>query len=298
MIKNNVVVLLAAYNGAKTIAQQLDSILHQDNVNVHIACSVDLSSDNSFDICLDYAERYHNVTLLPYGERFGGAGKNFYRLVRDIDFDKFDYVAFSDQDDFWPKEKLSKAVDALQHFDCYSSNVTAFWEDGREVLIDKAQPQLRWDFLFEAAGPGCTYVFKREVAIGFKAWLLERYQKVGGDIALHDWLLYAFARSRGYSWFIDPEPMMYYRQHANNQVGTNNSFAAAIKRIKLINDKWYRNQIIKISEHLELQSTAVFRFGLNNGYMGSLYLLLRVGKLRRRLRDRLALGVVLLFNIF
>ena len=165
-------------------------------------------------------------------------------------------------------------------------------------MIDKAQPQREWDYLFEAAGPGCTYVFKREVAIEFKAWLLERYRKVGGDIALHDWLLYAFARSRGYSWFIDPEPMMYYRQHANNQVGTNNSFAAAIKRIKLIKGKWYRNQVIKIAENLELQSTAVFRFGLDNGYVGNLYLLWHVGKLRRRLRDRLALGVVLLFNIF
>ncbi|BBU03924.1 hypothetical protein WP9W18E04_12630 [Aeromonas veronii] len=43
---------------------------------------------------------------------------------------------------------------------------------------------------------------------------------------------------------------MYYRQRANNQVGTNNSFAAAIKRIKLIKDEWYRNQLIKIAEHL------------------------------------------------
>ncbi|MGL5487584.1 MAG: glycosyltransferase, partial [Shewanella sp.] len=260
--------------------------------------SVDLSDDDTFFICSDYARKYNNVKLLSYGDRFGGAGKNFYRLLKDVDLSNYDYISFSDQDDIWPENKLAKAVEILHQYDCYSANVTAFWENGRDVLIDKAQPQREWDYLFEAAGPGCTYVFKREVAIEFKAWLLERYRKVGGDIALHDWLLYAFARSRGYSWFIDPEPMMYYRQHANNQVGTNNSFAAAIKRIKLIKGKWYRNQVIKIAEHLELQSTAVFRFGLDNGYIGNLYLLWHVGKLRRRWRDRLALGVVLLFNIF
>ncbi|HHQ4541353.1 glycosyltransferase [Aeromonas veronii] len=289
-------ILLAAYNGGALISAQLESILQQKNIDIVI--SVDLSDDNTLSICKNYVGKHRNIILLPYGEQFGGAGKNFYRLLKDTDVSNYDYIGFSDQDDVWLESKLTKGIEKLQQYDCYSANVTAFWEDGREVLIDKAQPQREWDFLFEAAGPGCTYIFKREVVVRFKAWLEARYEQVGKDIALHDWLLYAFARSHGYSWFIDPEPMMYYRQHANNQVGTNNSFAAAIKRIKLIKGKWYRNQVIKIAEHLELQSTAVFRFGLDNGYIGNLYLLWHVGKLRRRWRDRLALGVVLLFNIF
>lgn len=298
MIRNGVIVLLAAYNGAKTLSQQLDSILHQKNVNVHIVCSVDLSSDNSFDICLDYAERYKNITLLPYGERFGGAGKNFYRLVRDTDLDAFDYVAFSDQDDIWPKEKLSKAVEALQQFDCYSSNVTAFWEDGHEVLIDKAQPQLRWDFLFEAAGPGCTYVLKKEVAKKFKELLLKQYDQIGHRIILHDWFIYAFARSRNYSWFIDPHPMMLYRQHENNQVGVNHGLWAAKKRFRLIKEQLYRLQIMNITEYLCLQNSDIYRLGLNNGYVGNLFLLRNICHLRRRFRDRAALAVMFFLNIF
>lgn len=298
MIDHKTLILLAACNGCSWIKKQLNTINQQANAITDIVISVDLSDDDTFVICSDYAKKYNNVRLLPYGERFGGAGKNFYRLLKDTDLSGYDYIAFSDQDDIWPENKLATAIEKLQQYDCYSANVTAFWENGRQVLIDKAQAQREWDFLFEAAGPGCTYVLKREVAIQFKAWLVERYDQIGEDIALHDWLLYAFARSHGHRWFIDPEPMMLYRQHANNQVGTNNSFAAAQKRLKLIKDKWYRNQVEKIIEHLGLQDTPSFKRGINNGYIGNLFLLLNVGKLRRRLRDRFALALVLALNIF
>lgn len=291
-------VLLAAYNGFNSIQEQLDSIVLQANTIFDIVISIDLSDDDTFVICSDYARKYSNVKLLPYGERFGGAGKNFYRLLKDTDLSGYDYIAFSDQDDIWPENKLAKAIETLQQYDCYSANVTAFWQDGREVLIDKAQPQRDWDFLFEAAGPGCTYVFKHEVAMQFKSWLLEHYDKIGENISLHDWLLYAFARARGYKWFIDPNSMMRYRQHANNQVGTNNSFVAANKRLKMIKSKWYRNHSTKIAEYLELQHLPIVKYGLSHGYLGNLYLLLHVNKLRRRLRDRLALSFALLFNLF
>lgn len=81
--------------------------------------------------------------LLPYGERFGGAGPNFFRLVKDVEFSGFDAVSFAEQDDIWHPEKLAKAYSKITADYCgvYSSNVTAFWADGREVLIKKSQPQ-------------------------------------------------------------------------------------------------------------------------------------------------------------
>lgn len=302
MISKKIAVLLAAFNGGKYLSDQIDAILDQelDNACVDIFISLDLSVDNSFDICREYASQYENITFLSYGEHFGGAGKNFFRLIKDTDLSEYDYIAFSDQDDLWLNNKLAKAVAVLksESFECYSSNVTAFWEDGRELLIDKAQAQCDWDFIFEAAGPGCTYVLKRNIFIEFKAWLLERYDDIRYEIDLHDWLLYAFARARGYSWFIDPNPMMRYRQHISNQVGTNNSFSAAKKRLQLIENKWYRKQSTSIAVYLELQELPFFKFGLNNGYAGNLYLLCNVNKLRRRLRDRFAFSFVLLFNLF
>lgn len=296
--QNKVLILLAAFNGQHYLIEQIESVLAQENVSVNIVISLDESDDSSIVICENYSRIYSNITLLPYGEKFGCAGKNFYRLIRDVDFTEYDFVSFCDQDDIWHTDKLSRAIQFLQKYDCYSSNVIAFWDDGREVLIDKVQSQCEWDFLFEAAGPGCTYVLRRNVATAFKAWLIERYDKINDDIALHDWLIYAFSRHFGYHWLIDAKPMMHYRQHANNQVGTNNSIMAAKKRLMLIKGKWYRNQITKIAEHLVLENISIVKYGLNKGYVGNLYLFFHVNQLRRRVRDRMALSFAFLLNIF
>ena len=114
MKNDKVLVLLAAYNGCNSIKEQLNTILQQANVMTDVIVSVDLSGDDTFFICSDYARKYNNVRLLPYGDRFGGAEKNFYRLLKDADLSGYDYISFSDQDDIWPENKLAKA--ALQQY--------------------------------------------------------------------------------------------------------------------------------------------------------------------------------------
>lgn len=109
-----VAILLAAYNGEKWLVDQVESILHQTDLAPTIFISLDLSDDDSLALCEKLAEQNSNIQLLPYGERFGGAGKNFYRLIRDVDFSDFDYVALSDQDDIWLSNKLSHAAAMMQ----------------------------------------------------------------------------------------------------------------------------------------------------------------------------------------
>ncbi|MBI6794451.1 glycosyltransferase family 2 protein [Pseudomonas syringae] len=244
-----VAVLLAAYNGMAWIEAQLDSILKQTNVCVSVFISVDTSTDGTEAWCADYAQHHASISLLSPAGRFGGASRNFFRLIRDVDFSTFDYVAFSDQDDIWHPDKLQRAVAALErgHHDAYSSNVTAFWPDGQRVLLDKAQPQVQWDYLFEAAGPGCTYVMNRRLADAFKSSLLSHWDAAQA-VSLHDWYCYAFARSHGFRWLIDPVPGMDYRQHANNQVGANTGLASLISRLKKIADGWWAGQVLLIGQ--------------------------------------------------
>ncbi|MCK5666577.1 MAG: glycosyltransferase family 2 protein, partial [Thiotrichaceae bacterium] len=77
-----VAILLAAYNGMAFIALQLQSILHQQGVDLRIFISVDLSTDDTYNWCCHFANNQPKVTVLPYGERFGGAAVNFYRLIK------------------------------------------------------------------------------------------------------------------------------------------------------------------------------------------------------------------------
>lgn len=234
----NICVLLSVYNGVQWLETQVHSILAQEKVDVNIFISLDISSDNSLVICQNLAQMHEKIVLLPYGQRFGSAGQNFFRLIHDIDFTDYDYIAFADQDDIWLPNKLSSAIEKLKqtNSDGYSSNVTAFWEDGQEKQIDKAQPQRQWDFLFEAAGPGCTYVLTNKLATEIQYIVRNRYYDFK-SVYLHDWFMYAFARSKGYQWVIDSTPYMRYRQHSSNEVGVNKGFKAIKHRyLKVVNE--------------------------------------------------------------
>ena len=158
--KPDCAVLLAVYNGMKYLEEQLQSILSQTGVNVTVFASVDISTDGSDKWLIQASEKDSRIIVLSAEERFGGAAKNFFRLIKDVDFSRFDYVAFADQDDIWNADKLHKAARIIQYsdYDAYSSNVMAFWSDGKVRLIKKSQPQRQWDYIFEAAGPGCTYL--------------------------------------------------------------------------------------------------------------------------------------------
>jgi rhamnosyltransferase len=240
----HVAVLLAAYNGMQWIEEQVSCILKQHGVEVTLFISVDLSSDGTDRWVAALAEKHPNVILLPYGECFGGAGPNFFRLLKDVDLSCFEAVSFADQDDIWFPDKLQRACTLLRegHCDVYSSNVIGVWPNGKQVLVDKAQPQKEFDHFFEAAGPGCTYVFNAASASAFKHFLIELDDMVQA-VSLHDWFAYAFCRHNGFKWFIDPKPSMYYRQHGGNQFGINTGLAAYKKRFELLVNQWYRNQV-------------------------------------------------------
>ncbi len=118
--------------------------------------------------------------MLTYGEGFGGAAKNFFRLIRDVDSSHFDYIALSDQDDIWDGDKLHHAIKTIEQddLDGYSSDVIAFWDNGKEELVKKSFPQKKLDYFFEAAGPGSTYVLKQQSVQKFKIFLIKNWGRV------------------------------------------------------------------------------------------------------------------------
>jgi rhamnosyltransferase len=282
-----IVVLLAAYNGMQWIEEQLTSILGQLAVDVTVYISVDPSTDGTEAWCVAYAAQHQGVIVLPAAGTFGGASRNFFRLIRDVDLEGYDYVAFADQDDVWHLDKLQRAIHAIQvhKVDAYSSNIIAFWPDGRTRLLDKAQPQVAWDFLFEAAGPGCTYVMSQKMVAPLKASMLVNWAGLQ-SVSLHDWYCYAFARSHGFSWFIDPQPSMQYRQHDKNQVGANTGISPLISRYKMIHDGWWLSQARMIACLVGRGADPFVRQWLSLGRLQLLRLSLSAWRCRRRTREK------------
>ena len=283
---------MAAFNGEQWIEEQFLTISSQYCVDVEIFISVDRSVDRSLSIVEKLSEEFSFIHLLPYGSIFGSAASNFYRLIRDVEFKKFDYVSLSDQDDLWLPQKLIRAINCICSEDvyAYSSDVIAFWSDGREKLVKKSFPQKQLDFLFEAAGPGCTYVLKKEAMVSFQVFLDMNWDAVN-KVDCHDWLIYAYCRSANFGWYIDSVPLMRYRQHSSNLMGLNSGIKAYVKRLKLIKSRWYRNEAEKIYSLINSNLNKEVCFN-KTFFIANFFLL------RRRIRDSILLLIFFIFFIF
>jgi rhamnosyltransferase len=288
-------VLLAAYNGMQWISEQVESILCQDGVDVTLLISVDSSTDGTENWVSNLAESDSRVRYLAHGGKFGGAAKNFFRLINEASVEDFDYFCFADQDDIWLPNKLRAAATLMASVkaDGCSGNVTAFWPDGRETLVIKSQPQVEYDHFFEAAGPGCTYVFSRKLFLDMQTHISRRFAEIQ-NVTLHDWYCYAFSRTHGYKWVIDDCSYMRYRQHANNQVGVNSGLQAFQKRISQVLDGWWLNQAALIARLNEVEGSRFVQSWISLRRLDLIRLALAGSKCRRRTRDKFVFTVLCL----
>ena len=237
------------------------------------------------------------ITVLPKVKPSGSAAQNFFRLFRDTNFAGYDFIALSDQDDIWLPTKLSHAVHYIDtnNADAYSSNVTAFWANGHKKLINKAQPQRAFDYMFESAGPGCTFVLTQKLALELQGFLINHQQQCQ-HVALHDWFIYAYARSRGFKWVIDYESHMLYRQHHENVVGANVGLRALLMRFKKLRAGWLRAHALLIADILGYSDKLLMIKLKRNRLCDRVWLICHVADLRRRLLDRVALAFFLLIS--
>jgi len=281
-----IAVLLAAYNGEMWIREQLMAILFQ-SVDVHIYISVDLSIDATVNIVTEFSEKYPQVKLLPYGQRFGSAAPNFYYLLQNVSVVNYDYIALSDQDDIWLPNKLQKAMEVLEAKEAsgYSSNFTALWSDGTKKKVIKNYPQSEYDYLFESPGPGCTFLLKKDLVMSIQEYL--RGTVSPRDIDWHDWLIYAFARGRGHKWVIDNNSYIFYRQHSSNQLGVNWGYIAFIKRVKKIVSGYGMNQSLRIIKFLGLTGNKFVATWYKNDEVNYLKLAFSAKKCRRKIMDKI-----------
>ena len=212
------------------IEQQIQSVLDQTFKPSKILINIDQSEDKTVSIFEDFAKKNPEIQILNSNKRFGSAAANFIYLLLNTNLSNINYIALADQDDLWKEDKLDRAIQKLQQgYDGYSSNVAAFWKNGRQKIILKNQPQQEFDHLFESAGPGCTFVMTKKLALS-----LQEFLKIGQFNQLdnyHDWLIYAYARSKGFKWYVDSYPSVEYRQHTTNVFGANVGIKAFISRM-------------------------------------------------------------------
>lgn len=304
MQKPKIIVLLATFNGIQWLPEQIESILNQRDVDLQIVVSDDLSTDGTRELLESYANKDSRVTLLPSYEKFGCASKNFYRLISEVDISDFDYIAFADQDDIWLASKLSDLAKIAHdcNSDGVSSNVIAFWGDGKRSLVNKANAQTKLDFLFECSGPGCTFLMTPWLVQQAKLLLNEPSNRVD-QIFAHDWLMYSICRSCGRTWTISSLYTVEYRQHINNELGVHKGIKARWKRFLRLQNGTYKAEVIKVS-HLCLQLTEdayvkkACKAILGKGFLQRIKLLRYFNHFRRTISGRILFALALVFNLY
>jgi rhamnosyltransferase len=238
-----VLVLLAAFNGARWIREQMESILAQEGVDLRIVIRDDGSTDDTRWELARFAQD-GRIKLVAAPVPGGSAAGNFLTLMAENAAGPCDFIAFADQDDIWDRDKLARACWALAASPSagYSSATIASWADGRQRLVKPSGAPTSSDFLFEGAGQGCTFVLASDFYERVRRFL-GTHRGLTAGLHYHDWLVYALARSWGLRWCFDPEPSMRYRQHDRNDTGTRGTLSGTTKRLSLIRRGWYRAQL-------------------------------------------------------
>lgn len=230
--ENVIVVLLATYNGARFLDDQLASVAAQDWPAIDVWVSDDGSGDGTMAILEAWRGRWTKGAFSIHAGPGKGFAENFRALLAGCDRHA-DYYAFCDQDDIWDPDKLSRAVTVLAGTPSarpalYCSRTRLVDEGGTPIGMSPLFPR-RPTFrnaLVQSIAGGNTMVVDR---LGF-AILAESARRT--SFVSHDWWAYLLISGAGGVVRYDPEPHVSYRQHPENLVGNNVGLRARAGRVR------------------------------------------------------------------
>ena len=213
-------ILLATYNGEKYIREQIDSILNQTHKEFRLLISDDGSTDKTRTILEEYKNRDSRIEVF-FQENNLGVVKNFEFLLEKVEAK---YYMFSDQDDIWKESKIEKSLNKIEEgFDLVYSdlevvdenlNVTyeSYWK--LKGIYNKIKKYNNFEALYlNNFVTGCTLISKKELINSFMP--LPNTSK----FVLHDYWISLIISQEGKIAYIE-EPLIKYRQHKNNKVGS------------------------------------------------------------------------------
>lgn len=225
--ETHVLVLMSTYNGEVYLREQLDSILWQDGVHVHLLIRDDGSTDRTCDILAEYAGKYDNIEW--EGQENVGFFRSFSMLAeKALSYpEPIDFYAFSDQDDIWMPNKLKTACKFLegvmsQDVPLLFSSNSLFMDDNMNIMgsFHKETPHYtKQNVMIYPTEQGCSMVFNKRA--------LELYDSHPPRNAWHDRWMCLICNFLGQTVYCQ-SPLFYYRIHGGNMIGKKQSLCARI----------------------------------------------------------------------
>lgn len=236
MFKNGqkIAVLMATYNGAKYIGEQLESLSRQSCDMFHIFIRDDGSTDSTVQLVNDFAQSHPGlVTVVEDGEKHLGAAKSFMLMLSKVDSD---YYMFCDQDDVWMDSKIEKTFARMQQVEKDETPVVVATDlkvvdENLKTVKESFNADLKIDVFRKHPQLICV----RHVVTGC-TMMFNRYAKMASlpmsDLAtMHDeWVALCVHFKGGIIEIID-EPTICYRQHSSNTLGANQATRGIFNRV-------------------------------------------------------------------
>ena len=253
-------ILMATYNGAAFLGEQVDSILAQTDGGWHLTISDDGSEDNTADLIDAYVKKYpQKIARYCSGKRFGNAKDHFLHLMKEVSGAQ--WMLLCDQDDVWLPNKTEQFRKAIRKAEAqygkdrplliFCDQIPA--DENLKPLDDSLahyQKQYTKSFDFRS-------ILMQNVVTGGAMAVNRPLVKMAGAyekstrMLMHDWWMAAVAARFGKIVYID-EPLGYYRQHENNAVGAKHVGSASYFRSKLASLKEVRATITRKKSQAEL----------------------------------------------
>ena len=218
-------ILLTTYNGEKYLKEQIDSILNQTYTNFRLLISDDCSKDSTIKILKEYEQKDNRIKVFLQEKNLGYV-KNFEFLLTKVENEIY---ALSDQDDVWNNDKVEKTYKKLKEEDAdlvftdleivneklktINSSFNDYMFLSRK--IKKYYKDYRLQYLYNCI-TGCTLMSKKKY--------LEKIIPIPMDskYVIHDTWIGLIVALNGKIAYLD-EVTIKYRQHGNNQVGSNHT---------------------------------------------------------------------------
>ena len=205
-------IILATYNGATYLKEQLDSIFAQTYPNIEVVAVDDGSTDETVGILRAYAARRpENMKVFVNASNLG--------FIRNFDkgcsLCSGELIALCDQDDYWYPEKIAKKVAALGDHALIYCNSRLCDEHLQPIgrnISDLVPFQSFYDPLQLSVicrMYGHAILFTRKLFTTAHPFL---------EVIPPDWWLPYLATYQGGAKYL-PEILVDYRQHASNVTG-------------------------------------------------------------------------------
>ena len=240
---------IITYNQQDYIRECLDGAINQVlDYEYEIVIGDDCSTDDTFQICLEYANKYPEKIKLLSRDKNLGMAKNWISTISECNGK---YIALCEGDDYWTNNsKLQKQVDFLEkNSECSFCFHKALRVDANNEALTKVYPEnLKKtilgvaDFFAIPTIPTASVVFRNEI-------------KVPNLIHSHmDLPVYAALLTKGKAGFIE-EQMSFYRVHSE---GISNKYSEAWYLERRISELAIEKQYPDFSSNVKSQITKMY----------------------------------------